>query len=109
MCEPLTGTRTSTLLKARLHTRERTWATGMPTTALGRDRSTHERKLRSPMPGSMITGTAPILKSAKAEAMSGRPGFTITSARSPLATPFFLSLAHQASVSASSSAKVRVR
>src|ERR1035438_4760139 len=97
VCEELTRTRTSTLRKARLHTRERNWAKGTATSARGRERATQERKFPSPIPGSMTTGTAPILNSANTEATSGRPGRTITRARSPRRTPPSASRERQAS------------
>jgi hypothetical protein len=84
-------------------------ASGIPTTALGRVRFTHARKLEIPIPGSMMTGTAPSLKSAKAAAISGRPGFTMTSVRSPRSTPAAFIFAHQPLVSARSSANVSER
>ena len=61
------------------------------------------------MPGSMMTGTAPSLNRANTEAIRGSPGLTMTSARSPRATPFALSLAHHASVSPRSPEKLRER
>src|ERR1017187_4291309 len=97
VCEELTGTRTSTLRKARLHTRERNWAKGTATSARGRERATQERKFPSPIPGSMTTGTAPILNSANTEATSGRPGRTITRGRSPRRTPLSASRERQPS------------
>jgi len=56
-----------------------------------------------------MTGTAPNLKSANAEAISGRPGLTITSVLSPLRRPCAANRPHHASASAASSANVSER
>ena len=84
-------------------------ASGMPSSTRGRERATQARKFFRPMPGSMMTGTAPSLNSAKAAAMSGRPCRTITNTRSPRCTPRAVSFATHASTSASSSANESVR
>lgn len=60
----------------------------------------HFKKFFIPMPGSMMTGTAPILKSAKTLTIRSRPGLTMMRTFMPgvmprlikvLATPFVFS------------------
>src|SRR5262245_31358628 len=58
------------------------------------------------MPGSIRTTTAPILKSANVRVMNSIPGRTISTSRSPMATPRSRSPPASASLSPSSSANV---
>ena len=62
-------------------------ALGIPMNASGSTSSRQERRARLPIPGSISTGTAPTLKSAKTSAVKSRDGVTISTVRVPRTIP----------------------
>ena len=104
-----TATAIFTEANFRKKTRRAASASGMPTSASGAVFFTQRRKLFSPMPGSIATGTAPMRKSAKAHKISSAPGRAISSVRVPARMPRARKSAAVPAVSRSSCAKVSAR
>ena len=73
----------STVRKALGNSLRSAWASEMPMKAVGSVSATHCKKAVRPIPGSISTGTAPTLASAKVTAMKSTPGRIIISVRSP--------------------------
>ena len=83
-----TVTRRRTLPKALGNRRESSTATGSPIKAVGCIEATQRKKPARPMPGSMSTGTAPTLNTAKTKGMKRRLGLMSRLTRSPGPTPW---------------------
>ena len=82
------------------------WALGMPMNASGSASARQVPRFASPIPGSIMTGTAPILNSAKVSAKNSVLGGTISTVRVPAVMPAPRSAHAALSHAASSSAPV---
>ena len=83
-------------------------AFGMPMKAAGEASARHPFIFLAPMPGSIKTGTAPHLKSAKVTANSSGEGGTSRAVRTPLLIPILSKPAASLLLQSSSSRKVSV-
>ncbi len=67
-----------------------TWASGIPTNASASISSRHWISFFRPIPGSINTGTAPILNKANVSTKNAIPGLTIRMVRIPRSIPYSL-------------------